>query len=77
MAFSSKTDRSEFSAQVEMPLGTGIQLTKEAGRRVAAAIAAVPDVNLVFMSIGSGAVSRANIIDFYVGLTPKAERETS
>ncbi len=77
MAFSSKTDRSEFSAQVEMPLGTGIQTTKDAGRRVAAAIAAVPDVNLVFMSIGSGAVSRANVIDFYIGLTPKAGRQTS
>ncbi len=75
MAFSSKTDRSEFSAKVEMPLGTGIEETKIVGRRVASAIAGVPEVNLVFMSIGSGAISRVNTVDFYIGLTPKADRD--
>lgn len=75
MAFSAKTDRSEFSAKVEMPLGTGIQESKLVGRKVAEAIAQVPNVNLVFMSIGSGAISRANTIDYYIGLTHKSKRD--
>lgn len=75
MAFSSKTDRSEFSARVEMPLGTGIEESKLVGRKVADAIRQVPNVNLVFMSIGSGAISRANTIDYYIGLKHKSERE--
>lgn len=77
MAFASKTDRSEFSAKVEMPLGTGIEQTKLVGRKVADAIGNVPNVNLVFMSIGSGTVARANTIDYYIGLVHKSERELS
>ena len=75
MAFSAKTDRSEFSAKVEMPLGTGIEESKLVGKKVAEAIRQVPSVNLVFMSIGSGAISRANTIDYYIGLTHKSERD--
>ena len=75
MAFSSKTDRSEFSAQIEMPLGTGIAETKQVGKEVAEIIANVPHVNLVFMSIGSGTVSKTNIIDFYIGLVHKSQRD--
>ncbi len=77
MAFSPKTDRSEFSAQVEMPLGTGIEETKRVGREVADVISEIEHVNLVFMSIGSGAISRANVIDYYIGLAHKSQRDTS
>ncbi len=75
MAFASKTDRSEFSAKIEMPLGTGIEQTKLVGRKVADAIGNVPNVNLVFMSIGSGTVGRADTIDYYIGLVHKSERD--
>lgn len=77
MAFSAKTDRSEFSAKVELPLGTGIEETKLVGRKVAEAIGKVPNVNLVFMSIGAGAISRANTIDYYIGLIHKSKRDTN
>ncbi|MBV1906380.1 MAG: efflux RND transporter permease subunit [Pseudomonadales bacterium] len=75
MSFASKTDRSEFSAFVEMPLGTGIEETKRVGHEVAKIISGVEHVNLVFMAIGSGAVSKTNNIDFYIGLTHKSERD--
>jgi HAE1 family hydrophobic/amphiphilic exporter-1 len=75
LAFSAKTDRSEFTAHIQLPLGTGIEASKIVGQRVAKAISQVPHVNLVFMSIGSGSVSKVNEIDFYIGITPKADRD--
>lgn len=75
LAFQAKTDRSEFTAQIQLPLGTGIQESKTVARKVAKAISKVPHVTLVFMSIGSGALPKANEINFYIGLTPKADRD--
>jgi len=74
LAFQPKTDRSEFTAAIELPLGTGIQESKQVGRKVAAAIGEVEHVELVFMSIGSGAISKANVISYYIQLTPKQDR---
>ncbi len=77
LAFSSKTDRSEFTAHIQLPLGTGIEQSKLVGQRVAKAIADVAHVKLVFMSIGSGSVSKVNEINFYIGITPKADRQVN
>lgn len=77
LAFTSKTDRSEFLATVELPLGTGISQTKRIGNRIARSISAVDDVKLVYLSIGSGAQPNTNEIEYYIGLTPKLERETT
>lgn len=74
LGFQPKTDRSEFTATVKLPLGTGIVESKQVGRSIAAAIAKVPHVELVFMSIGSGTITQTNVINYYLGLTPKADR---
>jgi HAE1 family hydrophobic/amphiphilic exporter-1 len=75
LAFQAKADRSEFTAQIELPLGTGIEESKVVARKVAEGIAEVPHVNLVFMSIGSGSIPKANQLNFYIGLTPKQDRD--
>ncbi len=75
LAFSAKTDRSEFTASIELPLGTGVAETKEIGRRVAAQISRVEFVELVFMSIGSGADSQPNKVNFYIGILHKSKRD--
>ncbi|MBD3645871.1 MAG: efflux RND transporter permease subunit, partial [Pseudomonadales bacterium] len=75
IAFSPKTDRSEFTATVEMPLGTGIAESREVGRQVSEAIKDVPHVQHVFMSIGGGPVSRTNEINFYIATTHKSDRD--
>jgi len=74
LAFQSKTDRSEFLAKVELPLGTGIVEAKRIGSRVSRAIQELENIDLVFLSIGSGAQGKTNEIDYYIGLTPKNAR---
>lgn len=75
ISFQSKTDRSEFLAIVELPLGTGIAETKRVGGRVGQAIRSLDNVELVFLSIGAGAQGKTNVIDYYIGITPKALRD--
>jgi HAE1 family hydrophobic/amphiphilic exporter-1 len=74
VGFDARTDRSEYTATVELPLGTGIQESKEIGRRAQQALAALEHTQLVFMSIGSGAEAASNLVEFYVAITPKQER---
>jgi len=74
LAFTSKTDRSEFLAKIELPLGTGVTEAKRIGSRVAEVIRQEEFVELVFLSIGAGAQGKTNEIDYYLGLTPKQER---
>ncbi len=75
IAFQSKTDRSEFLAIVELPLGTGIVETKRIGTRVGKAIRSLDNVELVFLSIGADAQGKTNEINYYIGVTPKAQRD--
>ena len=75
IAFTSKTDRSEFLAKIELPLGTGIQESKRIGSRVGAEIQKLDHIDLVFLSVGAGAQGKTNEVDYYLGLTPKAERD--
>ena len=75
IAFTSKTDRSEFLAKIELPLGTGIQESKRIGSRVGAEIQKLDNIDLVFLSVGAGAQGKTNEVDYYLGLTPKAERD--
>ncbi len=60
---------------IEMPLGTGIAESKRVGREVASAIAGVRHVEHVFMSIGAGAVTRPNEINFYIRTIHKSQRD--
>lgn len=75
--FMSTTDRSEFLATVELPLGTGIASARDAAVRVDAALREHPEVDLVFISAGAGNNPRVNELDIYVGLTPKQDRSTT
>lgn len=72
--FQPKADRSEFLANLELPIGAGIEETKATTRAVAEAIRAVPEVRTVFSTIGSGAQPKAYQASFYVGLSPKQGR---
>ena len=74
IAFTSKTDRSEFLVNVELPLGTGISDAKIVGSRVASILAEQQFVELVFLSVGADAQGRTNAMNYYLGLTPKQQR---
>jgi HAE1 family hydrophobic/amphiphilic exporter-1 len=76
LAFTSKTDRSEFLATVELPLGTGVTASRRVAARVNNAVQELEDINLVFTVIGSGAQAKANEISFYFGLSAKQQRKT-
>ncbi len=76
-AFSSKADRSEFLAQIDLPQGTGLEVARAAGSRVAAEIKRIPHVRTVFFTIGSGADQRVNRVAFYVQTDPKDERRVT
>jgi HAE1 family hydrophobic/amphiphilic exporter-1 len=75
LEFSSHADRAEFEGFVEMPLGTGIERTKEVGHRVVQALGGLEQVRSVFLTVGSGSRARVNEADLYVRLTPKQDRE--
>lgn len=73
----STTDRSEFLATVKLPLGTGIAGARDAAQQVDAALRENPEVELVFVSAGSGTNPKTNELDVYVGLSPKRSRATT
>lgn len=75
LAFSPKTDRSEFLATIELPLGTGLAQAKVVGHRVAGQIEDLDHVEKVFMSIGGGTSQSSNVVNFYVGTVHKSERD--
>ncbi|MEQ9518669.1 MAG: efflux RND transporter permease subunit, partial [Parvibaculum sp.] len=75
VAFDSKSDRSEFLADIKLPFGTGIEQTRVIASRVAARIAEVEHVHTVFYTIGAGGQQRVNEASFFIGVTPKAERD--
>jgi len=75
LAFTSKTDRSEFLATVELPLGTGIEKAKVIAASVGESIRELEHVDLTFVVIGSGAQAKTNELSFYIGLTPKKDRD--
>jgi HAE1 family hydrophobic/amphiphilic exporter-1 len=75
MEFMPQTDRSEFTANIELPLGTGLAETKRVAVRLAADIGQLDVVEEVFISIGAGVQNKVNEAEFYVALTPKQSRE--
>jgi HAE1 family hydrophobic/amphiphilic exporter-1 len=76
LEFSSQADRAEFEGFIEMPLGTGVEATKQVGRRVVDALGHLEHVKSVFLSIGAGSRARANEASLFVSLTPKSQRDT-
>lgn len=74
LSFTSKSDRSEFLATIELPLGTGITETKRVASSINRGLNDFEHIDLVFTVVGSGAQSKTNEISFYFGLTPKQQR---
>lgn len=75
MGFTSRADRSEFLAQLSLPLGTGISEARLVGNRVALALMEAEHVDDVFFTVGAGAEERVNEISYYVSIAPKQTRE--
>ncbi|MEQ9144412.1 MAG: efflux RND transporter permease subunit [Parvibaculaceae bacterium] len=75
VAFDTKSDRSEFLANIDLPFGAGIEQTRQIASRVAARLQQLDHVETVFYTIGAGAQQRVNEAAFYIGLTPKADRD--
>jgi len=75
MEFMPLTDRSEFTARIELPLGTGISETKRVAARLASDIKQLDVVEEVFLTVGAGVQNKVNEAEFYVALTPKQTRE--
>lgn len=76
-AFDSRADRSEFLANIELPIGVGMVETRQVAQRMALAISKVEHVRTVFFTVGSGAKANANEAEFYIGLTPKKDRNVT
>ncbi|MCE9650521.1 MAG: efflux RND transporter permease subunit [Parvibaculum sp.] len=76
-AFDSRADRSEFLANIELPIGVGTAETRSVAERVANAVSKVEHVKTVFFTIGDGAKQNANEAAFYIGLTPKKDRDVT
>lgn len=60
LSFTSATDRSEFLAKVELPLGTGLTQAKRVATQVSKTVSDLEHIELVFTVIGSGAQAKAN-----------------
>ncbi|MES1990298.1 MAG: efflux RND transporter permease subunit [Pseudomonadota bacterium] len=76
-AFDSRADRSEFLANIELPLGVGLNETTQVAERISLALKKVEHINTVFFTVGDGAQQNANEAAFYVGMTPKKDRDVS
>ena len=76
-AFDSRSDRSEFLANIELPYGVGLAETRAVAQRVANAISKVEHIRTVFFTVGGGARQNVNEAAFYVGMTPKKERNVN
>jgi hydrophobic/amphiphilic exporter-1 (mainly G- bacteria), HAE1 family len=75
VAFDSNSDRSEFLANLNLPFGAGVEQTRVISSRVAAQLAEIEHVTTVFYTIGSGSQGRVNEAEFYIAVTPKADRD--
>jgi len=71
--FYQEGDRGEFMVFAKLPTGTPLQVTDVAGRRLETLIAAHPEVQDVFTTVGAGAQREANRIAIFVKLVPKSE----
>ena len=74
LAFTSRVDRSEFEAVLELPLGNGIGETTRVARRVAAALREMEHIETVFLTIGADSRNRVNEASYHVVTSPKRQR---
>ncbi|MBI1180916.1 MAG: MMPL family transporter [Alphaproteobacteria bacterium] len=72
--FMPQTDRGEFTAQIELPLGTGLAETRDVAAGIEREIEKIDGVASVFLTAGAGVQNKVNEATFYVGLVPKQRR---
>ncbi|MDZ7266252.1 MAG: efflux RND transporter permease subunit [candidate division KSB1 bacterium] len=80
--FISEADRGEFAINLEMPIGTALDLTDQATRRVESLLAGMPEVTRYLATVGKSqsewsSTQRPNVAQIAVTLKPKRERERS
>lgn len=76
-AFDSRADRSEFLANIELPLGVGLNETQRVAERISIALRKVEHIKTVFFTVGDGAQKNANEAAFYIGMTAKKDRDVN
>jgi HAE1 family hydrophobic/amphiphilic exporter-1 len=70
-------DRAEFNVWLKLPLGTAVTQSEAVAARVERELAALPEVETLFSTIGAGAKARPNEIQIFVSLLHKSERDAS
>jgi len=73
--FEPKADRSEFFISIEAPLGTALHKTSQVMKEMEQSISLIPEVQLVFASIGGGQAGQVYKGEIYVKLIGMYERE--
>ena len=80
--FMSEADRGEFAVNLEMPIGTALDITDDATRRVENILTAMPEVTRYLATVGKSqsewsSAKRPNVAQISVTLQNKRERERS
>lgn len=80
--FITEADRGEFAINLEMPIGTALDLTDNATRQVESLLAGMPEVSRYLSTVGKSqsewtSAQRPNVAQIAVTLKQKRERERS
>lgn len=80
--FMTEADRGEFAVNLEMPIGTALDLTDNATRQVESLLAGMPEVTRYLATVGKSqsewtSAQRPNVAQIAVTLKQKRERERS
>jgi HAE1 family hydrophobic/amphiphilic exporter-1 len=75
--FLAAEDRSEFNVWLKMPLGSTVEQTDTAVRRLESEVRRRPEVTAVFATVGGGLQKRVNEAELYVQLLHKSERRAT
>ncbi len=73
--FVPNADYSESQVNFQTPTGSSLEVTQAKARQVDAALRAMPEVLYTFTTINTGAQYDKSLVDVYVRLKPRAERE--
>jgi HAE1 family hydrophobic/amphiphilic exporter-1 len=76
-SFQPDTDKGEFVVQVEAPAGQSLAYTRGKVEQAIATLEALPEVNYVYTTVGSGATGTVTTGELYVKLHPAARRTRS
>lgn len=75
--FITPEDRAEFNVWLKLSLGTAVPTTSGVAARVEQEIAAFPEVDTLFSTVGAGTKARPNEVQIFVSLVHKSRRRAS